>query len=522
MLGLPINIKELINGKVVEWERIEFKEGWNPKAVIRTMCAFANDINNWGGGYIIIGVDQKDGKPILPPQGLHQNQLDPIQKELLQLCNRITPKYFPVAQPYDFGGKHIFVIWVPGGDNRPYKAPGSLAKTSSYFYWVRRFSNTVKPKQDEEQLLFNLSAKIPFDDRVCHQVEIDKFHLTLITEFLSEIKSNLVIDKDTSIKEISSSLQIARGPDEYFKPLNVGLLFFTTNPEKFFPGAQIEVVKFLDDVGDNLIEKIFVGPIHTQVRSALRYIKDSIIEEKVIKIKDQAEAIRVHNYPYEAIEEALVNAVYHKSYEHRDPVEVSIRKDCIEILSYPGPLPPIDNEILKQDRVRARSYRNRRIGDFLKELNLTEGRGTGLPKIRKTLRDNNSPEPTFETDAGREYFLVRIPINIDFIPKLTQATEQATEQVTEQVTEQATEQAIEQLGRHGKEILEMCMKPLRKREILKNLNLAKAYLNYKNNIMPLVKTKLLRKTKPDARTSPNQKYIITTLGKEVMKKINKE
>jgi len=29
-MALPININELIHGSTVEWERIEFKEGWNP------------------------------------------------------------------------------------------------------------------------------------------------------------------------------------------------------------------------------------------------------------------------------------------------------------------------------------------------------------------------------------------------------------------------------------------------------------------------------------------------------------
>jgi len=49
-MALPINIHELLHGRVVETERLEFKEGWNPEATLHTMCAFANDINNWGGG----------------------------------------------------------------------------------------------------------------------------------------------------------------------------------------------------------------------------------------------------------------------------------------------------------------------------------------------------------------------------------------------------------------------------------------------------------------------------------------
>ena len=80
-MALPININELINGQIVEWERIECKQGWDPEAVLHSMCAFANDLNNWGGGYIIIGIKEKNGKPELPPSGLKQNEIDGIQRK---------------------------------------------------------------------------------------------------------------------------------------------------------------------------------------------------------------------------------------------------------------------------------------------------------------------------------------------------------------------------------------------------------------------------------------------------------
>ena len=99
---LPINIENLLNGEsAVEWERIEFKEGWNPLAVIHTLCAFANDFNNLDGGYIFIGIAEDNGQPLLPPKGLTQSQIDKIQKELLQFGHdKITPPYYPIAFPH--------------------------------------------------------------------------------------------------------------------------------------------------------------------------------------------------------------------------------------------------------------------------------------------------------------------------------------------------------------------------------------------------------------------------------------
>ncbi|CAB1082540.1 hypothetical protein D1AOALGA4SA_10150 [Olavius algarvensis Delta 1 endosymbiont] len=57
-MRLPINIEILVACRSVECERLEFKAGWNPKAVLNTMCDFANEFRNLGGGYIIIGLGE--------------------------------------------------------------------------------------------------------------------------------------------------------------------------------------------------------------------------------------------------------------------------------------------------------------------------------------------------------------------------------------------------------------------------------------------------------------------------------
>lgn len=51
------------------------------------------------------------------------------------------------------------------------------------------------------------------------------------------------------------------------------------------------------------------------------------------------------------------------------------------------------------------------MGDFLKELDLTEGRSTGVPTIQEKLADNGSPRATFETTEDRLTFLIHIPIH---------------------------------------------------------------------------------------------------------------
>ena len=60
-MAIPINVEDLINQRIVESNRVEFKGSFNPAPVFRSICAFANDIDNIGGGYIVLGVDEKTG-----------------------------------------------------------------------------------------------------------------------------------------------------------------------------------------------------------------------------------------------------------------------------------------------------------------------------------------------------------------------------------------------------------------------------------------------------------------------------
>ena len=106
--ALPINIKDLLKGKPVEWERLEFKEGWNPLDTLHTICAFANDFHNLGGGYIFIGIKEQNGRPVLPPVGIDPDQFDSIQKEILNLgFNSIQPYYLPIVVPVEIDGRHL-------------------------------------------------------------------------------------------------------------------------------------------------------------------------------------------------------------------------------------------------------------------------------------------------------------------------------------------------------------------------------------------------------------------------------
>jgi ATP-dependent DNA helicase RecG len=63
--------------------------------------------------------------------------------------------------------------------------------------------------------------------------------------------------------------------------------------------------------------------------------------------------------------------------------------------------------------------RNRRIGALLKEMKLAEERGTGMPKIRRTMKQNGSPAPELSFDRNRTYFTVTLPAHPEYVAQST-------------------------------------------------------------------------------------------------------
>lgn len=158
----------------------------------------------------------------------------------MEICYKINPNYTPVISPTKYQDRNILVVWVPGGDNRPYDAPISLSQPSNRVEWVRKGSSTVRASKEDKRRLMELASKVPFDDRVNHSANISNLELPMIEDYLQNVQSELAekIGEITK-EEIIRKMNIAKGPTEYLKPANIGLLMFNSSPHNFFRGAEI-------------------------------------------------------------------------------------------------------------------------------------------------------------------------------------------------------------------------------------------------------------------------------------------
>ena len=406
-MSLPISIERLLIKRDVEQNRIEYKSGWDPEPIIHSVCAFANDYEGYCGGYVLIGVEAINGIPVFPIKGIAKERLDDIQNEIVEYCRKcISPAYIPTIELVEFRGANIIVLWCPNGYDLPYYAKDEVyakgAKAEKCY--IRKGSVTLPAKPNEIKDLQRSADVVPFDDRPCRRAEVSDIGSDLLASY--EERGNI---------GVYESLGLLSGPQEALKPKNVAVLMFTDDPSKFIPEATIVVDYVPDPTGEGLQTTTFKGPLFRQIKDALQYIKNLYVRTMVHKIDGQAESVSIENFPYGALEEILPNAVLHKDYQIPEPVTVRITNDRLEVTSFPGITQSISDERISKLDLISRSYRNRRIASFLRDMDLIEAKNTGIPKAARALANNGSPTLRFEMGAEREYVTVIVDVHPDFL-----------------------------------------------------------------------------------------------------------
>ena len=416
---LPINLDDLLYCRGVESERVEFKASWDPRTtgpqVLRTICAFANDYHNLNGGYVVIGVEERAGRAALPPSGLSTEEIEKAQKWIRGNCNRLDPPYPPILSPETVGDRHILVVWAPASEMRPHRAPGIVGGSGRY--WVRLGSQTVDAERRGDLLrgLIQQTARVPWDDRRAPEAQVEDLREAKVREYLRDVRSGLIDEPDE--RNVYRRMRITMKVNDHEVPRNAGLLFFSRDPSEWFRGAKIEVVQFAADrAGDVQEERIFGGALVDQLRDCLNYLENF----SAFHLQKQRHRSQIRgwvSYPLPALRETLVNAVYHRGYDvdQPEPTKVYLYPGRIEVISYPGPVAGIEaRHLLPNAEVRAVPARNRRIGEFLKELGLAEGRLTGLQKVFQAMETNGSPSPRFDFDEHRTYFQATLPAHPEY------------------------------------------------------------------------------------------------------------
>lgn len=269
--------------------------------------------------------------------------------------------------------------------------------------------------------MINMSDQTPYDCRANHKAAFDDISPVLLEDHLRKTGSKLAKQvKERGVEEILEDMQLLVGPPELRYIQNVAIMMFCEHPDRFFQYTYVQMTSFPQGSIENpSVSEDFpniTGSVPQMIQATMERFRNLFIREKVIKVPNQMEALRIMNYPYQAIEEAVVNAFYHRDYMSCEPVTIEIEPDCINIMNFPGIDRSISEKTIAEGkRFVSRHYRNRRLGEFLKELDLSEGHSSGIPTIQEELEKNGSSRAEFFTDEDRRAMRIRIPIHPAFL-----------------------------------------------------------------------------------------------------------
>lgn len=417
---LNIDIDHLLRLRGIESERVEFKASWDKETtgpqILKTLCAYANDLHNVNGGWVVLGVQEEGGRAVLPPKGLDAEEASRAASWIAQNAQNIDPALQPRISNVLYDGRQLIVVWMPASENRPHrvKTPKSDEQME---YYVRVGAANIVARGATLDALMQMSTRVPWDSRRALTSAVTDIRMSLVREYLREQGSSLAEDPDEM--GLLRGMNLIARTNGHEVPINAALLFFTDDPARYFPCAWIHVVE-RDTVpgSDEFTRREFRGPLHHQVRNTVSWI---VSRSGVEQSKDRLETASWQVFPELALREAISNAVYHRSYEGtNEPVNIVIEADRIEIWSYPGPLPSLKREHLSKDgAIPQLPARNRLIGDLLRRVKLAEQFRSGVKTIYRAMTSNGSPEPIFDWDEERTWFKVTLRAHMGHVVRAT-------------------------------------------------------------------------------------------------------
>jgi len=344
--------KELINLiKTGEGIKLEFKEGFNMPNLGREMCAFANE----SGGKIILGVND-NGK-------IKGFSLTNFQSSQIQTIARIIE---PTLKIEIEKADNLVVINTPEGKNKPYSYAGQ--------YYLRVGANSQKLSRDELRTFFQEEGLISFDEKTNKEFDLEKdFKEDKFRDFLK--LANITDNQKRGT--VLDNLGLLK--NDYL--VNAGVLMFCDKISKFFLQGKVTCVLF-EGTSSNIIDKKeFNSDLISNYENAYNFIISKLNTKYII------ERYRTEKFelPKNAIREALINAFIHRDYFSNGHIQINIFIDKIEISS-PGGL---IKGLKKEDLGKISLSRNKLLFDLLSRTSYVEKAGTGIKRIRDSMKEYN-------------------------------------------------------------------------------------------------------------------------------------
>ena len=382
---------------------VEFKrDDLRPEQIAKEIVALAN----FHGGRLLLGVE--DDETIT---GIRRDDLE------RWVMDTVFGRYIhPMIQPFYEEirideRRRVAVITVTEGTTKPYV----VRHRGQEQVYVRRGSTSQLASREQQMRLFSAGGMLYVESLPVSGSGLRDLSKERLADYLARIL--FLADVPTSDAEWSERLcDLGFMVENERRPVVcsiAGLVLFGYRPRRLLRQAGVRWMAFKGDdkAYDALDDQVIDGPLvalwrelpgggrEIAEKGLIERLADAMrpfISEESGVIDDSMRRERRWHYPFEALREAVVNAVTHRDWTRYEEIEVARYVDRVEILS-PGAL---QNSMTVQKMIAGRrSPRNLLISEVMRDYGYADARGMGVRnKIVPLLRERNGVAPEFDAN----------------------------------------------------------------------------------------------------------------------------
>lgn len=418
----------------------EFKSNWRDEH-FKVISAFANA----NGGNLIIGVDD-DGSPV----GIKNSK-----KLLEDIPNKVRNKVgiIPSVNIEKRKNKEVIKVIIK---------PSSVPISYDGKYYIRSGSTTQELKEKELADFLLKKFGRTWDEIVEEKAEFDDLNRETVVKF-----KRLAVDRIPSIAEekdwktVLEKLNLIKNSDLK----RAAILLFGNNPQRFYIQSCVKVGKFLTET-DIQTTDIVEGNLFEQLENTLE-----ILRSKYLKSNISYEGIHrrdILEYPYDALREAVINALIHRDYIGTSNIQIRIYDDKLIIMNE-GKLPPeVPVEKLKTEHLS--KPRNTLLAKVFYFAGFIESWGRGTIKIVENCVKQGLPEPDFIEEYGvMKVIFYKDKFTEEFLQKMGLNERQIKAVMYMKKTGRITNKEYREIANTTKKTASRDLSNLVKKEILKQV-----------------------------------------------------